>query len=170
MIIDKICFELIEENARHNDDVVYNATNRTGTIRFQKTVLTEDTIDSLKEEIKEWEILEEYKWKEEDLVYNVIKSGSGTRVIQITDIESFWTPSHISNNLRGEYLIKAGQFIGIVLDLECISSLGMSYSSNKKYGVLLTNGQSFGQTSSYYSNCNTEKDSYSSSNYYLRKK
>lgn len=164
MIKEKMCFEVVAEN----DKKVYHVNGNNKTIMFRQVNLSDEAMCVLEDEIQKWEILDVFEWRKENLVYDDISSNSGEKIIPLSDIEGIWAPSHISGNLRGGYLVKDGQFIGVVLDIENTSSYGMSCDSNHQYGILLTDGQAFGRTS--YSHCSTEVDDHSKSDYYLRKK
>lgn len=162
MLKEKMCYEIVNA-ADSKSEGIYFADD----IAFREILLSENDLAKLEKKISEWEIRHEYKWSEEDLVYDVEQSGSGTKIIQLTDLASFRGLSICSTDIAGGYLLQDGEFIGVILQLEQITSYGMSYSQEQRFGIMLTDGRSYGKTSKHYSHCSTERDESASHYYYL---
>ena len=162
MIKEKMCYEIVD-SADATAEGVYSAEG----ISFRETQLSQTDMAMLEDAISKWEIHDDYEWSEENFVYEDEKSDSGTKIIELIDMVSFKASVTCSSDLLGGYLLKNGEFVGVILQLEQTSSFGMACSQEKDFGVILTDGTTYGKTSKYYSHCSTEKDSSSSHRYHL---
>ncbi len=162
MIKEKMCYEVVD-SADAKTEGVYCAEG----IYFRETQLSQTDMAMLEDAVSKWEIHDDYKWSEENFVYDDESSDSGTKIIELIDMVSFKASVKYSSDLLGGYLLKNGEFVGVILQLEQTSSFGMAYSQEKGFGVILTDGTTYGNTSQYYSHCSTEMDSSSSHHYHL---
>ena len=146
---------------------IYPAGSDEKTIYFRPVELSDEEIARLEPELAKWSVADKYEWRYEDMVYDDVKEGSGTRLIPLAELESLISGSHLSSATRGGILLKKGGFCGVVLDLEDTTSYGMAYRHERRFSVLFTDGTKLGKTSYHYSHCSTEKDESSSSEYSL---
>ena len=147
---------------------VLSAGSGSERILFRRSEADERTISALEEELGGWEIIKKYKFEHEDLSYDDASSGAGEVIVPFHDV--VLGGSYASSQLRGGFLLRGGRFAGIVMLLEDSSSYGMAYRHDEEYGVLLTDGRSFGRTEDHYFHCSTEVDESEDAEYLLRRK
>ena len=163
-------FEIIRGGNTQENVFIASVGDPGEEVRFQPVCLTGQETDSLMEEIGNWEIVDVYDYKYEDLAYDDVSSGSGERIISDDLLVSFLQGSYTSDQVQGGYLIDEGHFVGVVLDLEYDSSFGMAWNRDRKFGILLTDGRKGGRTDSHYFHSSTEVSESRNSTYLLRKK
>ena len=163
-------FEIVRGGNTQDDVFIAFVGDPGEEICFQPVCLTGQETASLMEEIGNWELVDAYDYKYEDLAYDDVSSGSGERIITDDLLVSFLQGSYTSDQVHGGYLIDEGHFAGVVLDLEYDSSFGMAWSRDRKFGILLTDGRKGGRTDSHYFHSSTEVSESSDSTYLLRKK
>lgn len=137
---------------------------------FRPVVLNENETEEIMKEINEWEFIDKYSGSYENMAYEDKSSWSGERVITDDLLVSMLKGSHVSNQVRGGYLLKNGHFAGIVMALEDVTSFGMAYQKEDFFSALLTDGTKYGKTSFHYFHSSTEISESNDSEYLLRRK
>ena len=135
---------------------------------FCRANISEEQREEIEKELQNWEIIDTYKWKYEDLAYDHEESGEGEKAIPFDHL--VFSGSYASNDLRGGILLENGKFAGIAVKLENTSSYGMSSSRDEGYGVLFTDGTKTGRTDYHYFHCSTEISESNDDSYSLRRK
>lgn len=157
-------FEVINEPAEDED--VYEVED----ICFRPLIVSDAEKEELLKKVSEWEFIDKYEYCDENLAYDDKSEGKGERVITDELLASFIAGCFISNQVRGGYLFKNGEFVGIIIKTENVSSFGMSVNKNTGLGLLLTDGRKLGKTSYHYFHSSTESSESRSSEYTLRHK
>ena len=103
---EKTKFFEIVRGGNTQDEVYFASVGDPGEeIRFQPVCLAEKEMASLLEEIGNWELVDVYDYKYEDLAYDDVSSGSGERIITDDLLVSFLQGSYTSDQVHGGYLI-----------------------------------------------------------------
>ncbi|MBQ9037327.1 MAG: hypothetical protein IJ115_07730 [Erysipelotrichaceae bacterium] len=158
-------FEVVTE-ASENDESLYEVEG----IFFRPLEVSAEEKSELLKKVSEWELIDSYEYCDEDLAYDDKTEGKGERVITDELLASFIVGSFISNQVRGGYLFKDGQFAGMIIETENVSSYGMSVNKSNGLGLLLTDGRKLGKTDYHYFHSGTESSESRSSEYTLRHK
>ena len=108
-------------------------------------------------EAREW-VLEAVTIEEETLLWH-------------DDDHSVWTSTkEIEDFYKKHVVIKDGHFIGALIEIEDVSSYGMSVNKSRDWGILFTDGSTDGEIKKYFSHCSTEVDRSEETTYSLKRK
>lgn len=142
------CYEIVPEEEA---EIV---AGKTGLKRVEVPKLQRDQI---LEEAKEWVLVADTK-EEETLLWH-------------DDDHSTWTSTkEIDDFYKKHVVIKDEHFIGALIEIEDVSSYGMSVNRSLDWGILFTDGSTDGVVKKYYSHCSTEVDRSEETTYSLKRK
>ena len=144
----RTCYEIVPEEEA---EIVVGKTG------LKKVEVTKKQRDQILEEAKAWVMVAEIK-EEETLLWH-------------DDDYSTWTSTkEIDNFYEKHVVIKDGHFIGALIEIEDVSSYGMSVNRSRDWGILFTDGSTDGVVKKYYSHCSTEVDRSEETTYSLKRK
>ena len=142
------CYEIVPEEEA---EIV---AGKTGLKRVEVPKLQRDQI---LEEAKEWVLVADTK-EEETLLWH-------------DDDYSVWTSTEeIKDFYKQHVVIRDGHFFGALIEIEDVSSYGMSVNRSSEWGVLFTDGSTDGEIKKYFSHCSTEVDRSEETTYSLKRK
>ena len=167
-----IFFEIINKPETEAEETFHTtpADDSEQEIWFTPLQLTAEEEASVRHEIYEWELVDNYYSRYEDLAYNDVSESAGERVITEELFVTFLNGSHLSNQVRGGYLLKDGKFAGFLLAIENTSSFGMAVNKANHFSALLTDGTKSGETAFHFFHSSTETSSTEQSKYELRRR
>ncbi len=144
----RTCYEIVPEEEA---EIVVGKTG------LKKVEVTKKQRDQILEEAKAWVMVAEIK-EEETLLWH-------------DDDYSTWTSTkEIDNFYEKHVVIKDGHFIGALIEIEDVSSYGMSVNRSRDWGILFTDGSTDGEIKKYSSHCSTEVDRSEETTYSLKRK
>ncbi len=120
---------------------------------FAEIILNSETEKAVLSEASKWELVKKTHYEYTNLAYKHTDIGDNTTCCEQNRI--------ITHN---------GQYIGVIVEINETSSLGMSYHKSHGYGALFTNGSTAGNIEEHFSHCSTEVDKNYDSIHSLRKK
>ena len=142
------CYEIVPEEEA---EIVVGKTG------LKRVEVSKKQRDQILEEAKAWVMVAEIK-EEETLLWH-------------DDDYSTWTSTkEIDNFYKKHVVIKDGHFIGALIEIEDVSSYGMSVNKSREWGILFTDGSTDGVVKKYYSHCSTEVDRSEETTYSLKRK
>ncbi len=142
------CYEIVPEEEA---EIV---AGKTGVKRVEVPKLQRDQI---LEEAKEWVLVADTK-EEETLLWH-------------DDDYSVWTSTEeIKDFYKQHVVIRDGHFFGALIEIEDVSSYGMSVNRSSEWGVLFTDGRTAGEPKPYFTHCSTEVDRSEETTYSLKRK
>ena len=142
------CYEIVPEE---------EAEIMAGKTGLKKVEVSKEQRDTILAEAKEWVLVAETK-NEETLFWH-------------DDDQSTWTSTKEIEDFYKRYVaIKDGHFIGALIEIEDVSSYGMSVNRSRDWGILFTDGSTDGEIKKYFSHCSTEVDRTEETTYSLKRK
>ena len=84
---EKTRFFEIVSGADPADETVFRVGDGDSAIQFRPVELAGAALSALESELQGWEVVDRYKWRDEDYVYEVDESGQGERVIPFSKIK-----------------------------------------------------------------------------------
>ena len=144
----RACYEIVPEE---------EAEIMAGKTGLKEVYISKEDRDRILEEAKEWVLVADTV-EEETLLWH-------------DDDHSTWTSTEkIEDFYKRQVVIRDGHFIGALIDVEDVSSYGMSVNKSRDWGILFTDGTTDGETKKYSSHCSTEVDRSEETTYSLKKK
>jgi len=144
----RTCYEIVPEE---------EAEIMAGKTGLKAVYVSKEDRDRILEEAKEWVLVADTV-EEETLLWH-------------DDDHSTWTSTEkIEDFYKRHVVIKDGHFTGALLEIEDVSSYGMSVNRSTDWGILFTDGSTDGVTKRYSSHCSTEVDRSEETTYSLKRK
>ena len=144
----RACYEIVPEE---------EAEIMAGKTGLKAVCVSKEDRDRILEEAKEWVLVADTV-EEETLLWH-------------DDDHSTWTSTEkIEDFYKRQVVIRDGHFIGALIDVEDVSSYGMSVNKSRDWGILFTDGTTDGETKKYSSHCSTEVDRSEETTYSLKRK
>ena len=144
----RACYEIVPEE---------EAEIMAGKTGLKAVYVSKEDRDRILEEAKEWVLVADTV-EEETLLWH-------------DDDHSTWTSTEkIEDFYKRQVVIRDGHFIGALIDVEDVSSYGMSVNKSRDWGILFTDGTTDGETKKYSSHCSTEVDRSEETTYSLKRK
>lgn len=144
----RACYEIVPEEEA---EIVAGKTG------LKEVYVFKEDRERILEEAKEWVLVADTV-EEETLLWH-------------DDDHSTWTSTEkIEDFYKRQVVIRDGHFIGALIDVEDVSSYGMSVNKSRGWGILFTDGSTDGETKKYSSHCSTEVDRSEETTYSLKKK
>jgi hypothetical protein len=142
------CYEIVPEEEA---EIVAGKTG------LKRVEVSKKQRDQILEEAKEWVLVADTK-EEETLLWH-------------DDDYSVWTSTEeIKDFYKQHVVIRDGHFFGALIEIEDVSSYGMSVNRSSEWGVLFTDGSTDGEIKKYFSHCSTEVDRSEETTYSLKRK
>lgn len=142
------CYEIVPEEEA---EIVAGKTG------LKRVEVSKKQRDQILEEAKEWVLVADTK-EEETLLWH-------------DDDYSVWTSTEEIKDFYKQYVvIRDGHFFGALIEIEDVSSYGMSVNRSSEWGVLFTDGSTDGEIKKYFSHCSTEVDRSEETTYSLKRK
>ena len=144
----RACYEIVPEE---------EAEIMAGKTGLKEVYISKEDRDRILEEAKEWVLVAD-TIEEETLLWH-------------DDDHSTWTSTEKTEDFyKRQVVIRDGHFIGALIDVEDVSSYGMSVNKSRDWGILFTDGTTDGETKKYSSHCSTEVDRSEETTYSLKRK
>ena len=144
----RACYEIVPEE---ESEIMAGKTG------LKAVYVSKEDRDRILEEAKEWVLVADTV-EEETLLWH-------------DDDHSTWTSTEkIEDFYKRQVVIRDGHFIGALIDVEDVSSYGMSVNRSRDCGILFTDGSTDGETKKYESHCSTEVDRSEETTYSLKRK
>ena len=142
------CYEIVPEEEA---EIIAGKTG------LKAAYVSKEDRDRILEEAKEWVLVADTV-EEETLLWH-------------DDDHSTWTSTEkIEDFYKRQVVIRDGHFVGALIDVEDVSSYGMSVNKSRDWGILFTDGTTDGETKKYSSHCSTEVDRSEETTYSLKRK